>query len=308
MSVNTVTGPIEPKDLGWTLPHEHIIVAWDGTFLDSTLRFDWAKIEADAVAVCKRAKESGIKTIVDMTTIEMGRDVNLLRRVSEASGLQIVASTGLFADAYGVPNYFRQLTIEELVDLHVTEIEQGIGDTGIKAGVIKVATGEKQITELEDRLVRAGARAQLKTGVPILTHTGFGSLGDVQADILAEEGVDLTKVVIGHSDVSANLRYHTRIARKGARVGFDRIGLPRFMPDEIRAECIASMVRLGYVDQLTMSLDAHVQWCGRPNPLTVEERDFNSLADNFFPLLRAAGVSDDTIHSIMVDNVRRLFE
>lgn len=308
MDVNTVTGPISPNELGWTHPHEHILIGYDGTWLDSTLQFDWEKLQADAIGVCQRAVASGIKTIVEMTTIEMGRDVELYRRISDASGLQIIAASGLFADAYGVPQYFRELTGDQVTEIYVSELTKGVGKSGIKTGVIKVATGEREVTELEDRLIRAGARAHLETGAPILTHTGYGALGDRQVDILVEEGVDPRRVVIGHSDVSANLRYHARIVRKGANVGFDRIGLKRFMPDEIRAQCIASLVRLGYTEQLTMSLDAHCNWCGRHLDVGEGNREFTSLAEEFFPLLREAGVSDDAIHTIMVDNVRRLFE
>jgi phosphotriesterase-related protein len=308
LQVNTVTGSISPDDLGWTLPHEHILIGWDGTWLDSTLETNWEEVREKAVGMCQRAVASGIKSIIDMTTIEMGRDVELYRRISEESGLQIIATSGLFADAYGVPHYFRDLTQEQVTEIYVTELSKGVGKTGIKTGVIKVATGEREVTPLEDRLIRAGAHAHLETGAPILTHTGYGALGDRQVDILVEEGVDPRRVVIGHCDVSANLRYHARILRKGATVGFDRIGLTAFMPNEIRAQCIAGLVRMGHTEHLTMSLDAHCNWCGRHLELSEADREFTSLADEFFPLLRAAGVSDEDIRTIMVDNVRRLFE
>ncbi|WP_432841478.1 phosphotriesterase family protein [Dactylosporangium sp. CA-092794] len=308
MDINTVTGVIQPGDLGFTMPHEHIIVAWDGTFLDSTLAIDWVELEREAIEKCKLAVASGIRTIVDMTTIEMGRDVSLLQRVSEASGLQIIAISGLFADAYGVPHYFRQLTEAQITDIYVRELTKGVGRTGVRTGAIKIATGQKELTDLERLIIRAGAKAHLETGAPILTHTGYGSLGDRQVDLLVDEGVDPARVVVGHSDVSANLRYHARILRKGATVGFDRIGLHTFMPDDIRAQCIAALIRMGFASRLTMSLDCHLRWCGRPNELVIEDRDFTWLARNFFPLLRTAGVSDEDINMIMTDNVRRLFE
>jgi phosphotriesterase-related protein len=306
LSVNTVTGPIEADQLGWTLPHEHIVVAWDGTFLDSTLRFDWAKLEDDAVGALTRARESGIDSFVDMTTIEMGRDPALMKRLSEKSGLQIVCCTGLFAEGYGIPQYFRELTEEEIAEIYEREITDGIGDTGVRAGVIKVATGDRVVTELEERIIRAGARAHRATGAPVLTHTGRGGGGERQIEILTAHGVAPEKIVIGHSDVSADTKYHLRLLRKGVFVGFDRIGLKAFMPDEVRAGCIATLVRMGHTHQLTMSLDAHVEWCGRPMPLT-EEREYTSLRDEFFPRLHQLGVSEEEIRTVMVDNIRTLF-
>jgi phosphotriesterase-related protein len=304
--INTVTGPIEPDQLGWTLPHEHIVVQWDGTELDSTLGFDYEALERHAVSELKAAKASGIDTMVDCTTIEMGRNVALMKRLSEATGVQLICITGLFADAYGIPHYFRELKSEQLTEIYIKEIQDGIGDTGVKAGAIKVSTGGVEVTPLEERIIRAAAVAQVATGVPVVTHTGRGAGGDRQIELLTEGGVPPTKIVIGHSDVSANLRYHRRLMRGGVFVGFDRIGLPAFMPDEIRAQCIAGLIRMGYLEQLTMSLDAHCAWCGRENELT-EERSFTSLADDFFPLLRDAGISDEQIRHVMVDNVRKLF-
>jgi phosphotriesterase-related protein len=237
----------------------------------------------------------------------MGRDAEFLKRVSEKSEIQIICTTGLFADAYGIPHYFRDLQPDELTEIYVTEVQKGIGKTGVKAGVIKVSTGDAAFTPLEEKIICAAAKAQVATGVPVITHTGRGAGGERQVELLTSEGVPPERIVIGHCDVSANMRYHARLARAGVFVGFDRIGLPRFMPDEIRAQCIAGMIRLGKIAQITMSLDAHCTWCGRPNELTVEGRSFTSLADDFFPLLRNAGVTDDQLRYIMMDNPRRLF-
>ncbi|MGE3619219.1 MAG: phosphotriesterase [Acidimicrobiia bacterium] len=305
--VHTVTGDVEPEDLGWTMPHEHIVIGFDGTQLDSTLSLDWPAIEAAAAASLLRAKATGVRTIVDMTTIEMMRDADLLRRLSERTGVQIICCSGLFADEYGIPHYFRQLGEEEFTEIFVHEVEEGIGGTGVRAGVIKVATGGREVTPIEESIIRAAGVAAARTGVPVLTHTGRGAGGERQIELLTGAGMAPEKIVIGHSDVSANLKFHLRLLKAGAFVGFDRIGLPAFMPDPVRAQCIASLVRLGYVGQLMMSLDTHVRWCGRPQPLGAGDREFTTLADDFFPLLRDAGVTDDDIHQMMVENPRRLF-
>lgn len=307
MTINTITGTISPDQLGATMMHEHIIVAWDGTFLDSTLPFDWQAIENEAVDKLIAVKEHGVHTFVDMTTIEMGRDVEFLRRIAERAEINLIFATGVFADAYGIPHYFRELSEDDIAEIYVKEIQDGVGPAKVRAGVIKLATGDKTLTDLEVTVTRAVAKAQQATGVPVLTHTGRGGGGVDQITLLKEGGVPPTKMVIGHSDVSADLRYHTRMLRYGAFVGFDRIGLEAFMPDVIRAQSIAALIRMGYVHQLTMSLDAHVRWCGRPNALTVEERDFTDLWTKFFPLLREAGVTDEQVEQIMVANPRRVF-
>jgi phosphotriesterase-related protein len=308
MAINTVTGTISLDQLGTTMMHEHIIVALDGTFLDSTMHFDWQAIEDEAVKKLKAVKEiGGVQTFVDLTTIEMGRDVELMRRISERSEVSIIFTTGLFADAYGIPHYFRDLSDEDITELYVHEIEEGVGPNHLKAGVIKVATGARELTELEVRIVRAAGKAAVATGVPVLTHTGRGGGGIEQIQLLQEVGVPLTKMVIGHSDVSADLRYHTKMLRMGAFVGMDRIGLTAFMPEAIRVGCISALIKMGYAKQLTMSLDAHVRWCGRPNPLTVEDRQFTYLFEEFFPMLKEAGVTDADLHQVMVENPKTVF-
>jgi phosphotriesterase-related protein len=307
MTIATVTGRIEPDELGFTLMHEHVFVTWDGTFLDSRLRFDWEMLEATAVERLSQASQCGVRTLVDMTTIEMGRDVARLRRLSDATGVQIVCCTGLFAEAYGIPYYFRTLSEADLTDLFVSELREGIGDTGVRAGAIKVATSGGTPTELEERIIRAAATAQRLTDVPVLTHTGHGEGGERQVELLCAGGVPPSRIVVGHADVSLDLRYHRRLLRMGVAVGFDRIGLEAFAPDVFRAECLAALIRNGYESQLTMSMDAQVRWLGPETGLASLERDYTHLHREFFPLLRRAGVDDGSIERVMVENPRRIF-
>lgn len=292
--------------------HEHVTVGWDGTLLDSRLRFDMKEIEDEAVNMAAEAKSLGVRTIVDMTTIEMTRNVELIKRVADLAGMQWICCTGLFADLYGIPHYFRELTTDMITDLYVTELEKGIGDTGIRAGVVKLATSGRELTEYEIQIAQAAGRAAKATGVPVLTHTGRGGGGVQQAEILLTEGVLPHKIVIGHSDVSADTKYHLAILKRGVSVGFDRIGLPMFMPDAVRAGCIATLVKMGYAAQLTMSMDSHVRWLGSPDLQpsglhTGDERRYSHLHRNFFPLLREFGVEDAVIDQIMIENPRRIF-
>jgi phosphotriesterase-related protein len=309
MSINTVTGEINSAQLGYTLAHEHLVTMWDGALLDSTLHVDWPAIERTLVEKVKAAKAVGYRSIIDMSTIEMGRNVEMMRRVSEQTEVNIVCISGLFAEAFGIPYHFRQMSDDELTRFFVTEVSVGIGKTGIRAGALKIATGGVQATPLEERLARVVARAQRETGVPILTHTGRGGGGLRQIELLTEGGVPETQIVIGHCDVSSDLRYHQRLLKRGVCIGFDRIGMLAFNSDEVRAHCIKALVDLGHRDRLIMSMDAHGAWIGHETPgLTEGDRDYLHLERKFFPLLRKVGVSDDDIRHIMVENPRGLFE
>jgi phosphotriesterase-related protein len=305
--VNTVRGHLPVASLGWTLPHEHITVGLSGALLDPRVQFDRPATEAKAVDFLRCARDRGLRSMVDMTTMEMGRDPQMLKRISEAADVNIVCATGLFTDELGIPQHFRYLSEDELTEIFVTEIVSGIGQTGIRAGVVKAATGHRQLTAIEEKLLRAVGQAQLRTGVPILTHTGRGGGGERQIEIFLEMGVAPEKIVIGHSDVSGDLKYHLKLLKTGVFVGFDRVGQEAFQSDGVRAGCIATLIHMGYAPQLTMSLDAHVTWLGRPNELVMTERKFTYLQDQFFPRLYKFGIKEDDLTAIMTDNVAKLF-
>lgn len=199
--VNTVTGMINADQFGTTLVHEHVIFGYPGYQGDVTLGpFDRESALQTCLATASRVKAHGVQTIVDATPNECGRDPEFLRAVSEQSGLNIVCATGYYYEGEGGTTYFKfRSTLgdiaEEVYEMMLTEITKGIGRTGIKAGVIKLASSKDTITPYEQVFFRAGARVQRETGVPIITHTQEGALGPEQAELLLAEGADPHKIM-----------------------------------------------------------------------------------------------------------------
>ena len=323
MSVQTVTGPIALKDLGRTLMHEHLYIAFAGAEYDSEVSFDRAGFVKEAV---KRLTElrvvHGVRTFVDPCPIELGRDAALMKEIAEKSEMNVVCTTGFYFEAMGLPIYWRPRTTEEIAELYIREIEKGIGTTGVRAGAIKVATGAPAITPLEMKFLDAASMAQKATGVPIITHTqdGFGAPDQIAA--FASNGVAPHKCLIGHCCGNADPAYHKRVVDAGVYIGFDRIGLHRFMPDETRADNLVKLVREGHRAQIMMSQDRHCGWFGKLarqiSPAEQAKIDamktegiwpppYTYLFTDFVPMLRDRGLTDAEIFSMLDDNPRRFF-
>ncbi len=313
--VNSVLGPLPTERLGYTLMHEHLQVGWVGFNLDST----WKGQDRDErlESCTERLAELaalGVKSFVDPCPMELGRDPEFMAEVSSRSGVNIICSTGLYKEDLGLPSYFRQRSTEEIAELYTKELTEGIGGTGIKAGIIKCATGVGAITPSEEKALRAAGRASRATSVPIITHTDNGSLGDKQLDLFLAEGAEPARIAIGHSDGTADLKYHLSLMERGAYVSFDRIGLELLMPDALRLACLAGLIAGGRTRQLFMSQDHVNCWLGRtpPRPPEVEkymaQRRFTYLLKEFIPKLLACGVSPAAVQTIMVENPRRYFE
>jgi phosphotriesterase-related protein len=315
-SVNTVTGSVSADKLGTTLMHEHLLIGWAGWELDCNApRFDRKTAIKTAVERLKELKDLGLGTFVDPCPNDIGRDIVFMADVASASGVNVVAATGLYKEDLGNTAYFRQRTVEEIADVYVTEITKGVGETGIKAGIIKCATGKDHITEYENRCLRAAARASKRTGVPITTHTEEGTMGREQLDIFAEEGVDLAHVVIGHSCGASDLRYHTDMLDRGCLLGFDRFGLDFVHPDRLRLAALIGLVGVGFEKQLVLSHDSVACWKGKGLPdmdaKTLEGiKNWNPthIFKHIIPQLKEAGVGEHKIKAMMVENPRRFFE
>src|SRR5882757_2254681 len=167
-AINTVTGTISPEQLGTTLMHEHLLIGWAGWELDSEApKFERKTALKNCVEQLKAVRDLGLTSFVDPCPMDIGRDVTFMAEVADATGINIVCATGLYKEDLGNTAYFKQRTVDDIAAVYVSEINKGIGDTGIKAGIIKCATGKGLITTYEENCLRAAARAQKITGVPI---------------------------------------------------------------------------------------------------------------------------------------------
>ena len=314
-TVQTVLGPIDTADLGNTLMHEHIRISWDGWQLDGTVRFDRAEALAEAVDRMQELKGLGISTFVDPAPMDLGRDTEFQAEVAQRSGINLICATGLYHEGHGVPAYFKLRDVEEIAEIYIKELTDGVAGTGIRPGVIKCATGAETMGEHEEKALRAAARAHSATGVPIVTHTSEGTLGPEQAALFRSEGVIPDAFVVGHCCANSDLRYHLSILEQGCYLGVDQVGLGMLMPDDVRLAIVASLVRLGYGNRLFLSQDHVSCYPGRfislPDEVLglLKDRRFPYLLDTFIPRLKDEhGLSQQQIDQMLRDNPRNFFE
>jgi phosphotriesterase-related protein len=321
--VQTVTGAIPASELGRTLMHEHLFIAFAGAELDPNFVYDRPAVVAEAVRRLVELREvHGVKSFVEAAPIELGRDGPLLKEMSEKSGVHIICATGFYFDAMGVPGYWRIRSAEEIAAAYIRELTHGIGNTGIRPGFIKVATGAPVITEMEKRIVAAACIAQKATGVPLITHTQDGFGGPEQQELFAAGGVEARMCLIGHCCGNPHPAYHRRVVDGGSYIGFDRIGIVRLQPDEVRADNLAKLVRDGYAGQVMMSQDRHAARLGKLQMVMTPADEahiaslkaagkwpppYTHLFTNFLPMLRARGVTEADIATMLDDNPRRFF-
>jgi len=298
MRVMTVSGPIDPERLGITLPHEHIIV----DLRHSLYAFDAILNDVDlAVDEVRAFHQAGGRSIVEVTNAPMGRDIRALRRVAEESGVHIVAATGFHTENY-FPRYVFELSTNRLADLLVDELTRGIDGTDIRAGIIaEIGTRRDHITPAEERAFRAAARANRRTGAAIYTHTYIEQLIPDQLEILADEGVDPSRVIIGHLGDQRNLDRLRSVAAAGVYMGIDHIGATVHQTDRQRARTVARLVRDGFLSQVLLSQDicmkSRLHWYGGTG--------YDHLLAHFVPLLLSEGLTESEVHTMLVENPRR---
>jgi phosphotriesterase-related protein len=298
--VQTVLGPIDAAKLGFTLTHEHVG--------NSSVKIcdNRADCVAKVVNKLKEAKDAGIDTVVDVTTFDVGRDIRFREEVSRRSGMQIVASTGQHMFA---PESLHDRSVEELTEIFQREIEQGIDDTDIKAGVIKVAARSDVMTPVEERVFRAAALASKATGIPIETHTNARRrAGEKQVEIFEAEGVSPSRVSLGHSDDTDDVKHLLGLAKRGYTLGLDHIyrGMAQGekVPWKTRAEYIKQLIDAGFVTRIFLSND----WVFGD----IEREQLNPDGMLFttrktLPYLKQIGVSQRDIQVITVENPKRFF-
>ena len=311
--VQTVLGPVPVEQLGITLMHEHLVIGWPGWVFDPLARFDRMRITSMLIERLRELKGLGVSTFVDPCPIELGRNPELAAQVAEATEMNIICATGLYNNRLGIPVYFRQRSVDEIAEIFTRELTEGIGASGIRAGFIKCATGLNEITQHEEKCLRAAGRAHRATGAPIMTHSESATMGNEQLNILASEGVNFARVIIGHSCGTADLAYHLSLLDRGVFLGFDRFGMETVFPDRLRIAALAGLLSIGYSRQIVLSHDHVGSFLGRSTFRTPESQQgltkwsYTHLFKDILPKLRSIGVNELQIQTMLVENPRRFF-
>jgi phosphotriesterase-related protein len=316
-NVQTTTGPAAIDDLGRTLIHEHVLVGFPGWQLDATAPpFARDEVMARGIDQMQELSDLGVRTFVDPCPMDLGRDAEFLAELSQKSGMRIVCTTGAYFEEAGQTYTFRHMPVEQITEIYVREIEEGIGQTGIRAGAVKIATGAGTVSDYERKLVAAGARAARITGVPVISHTQDATCGHDQIDIVTGEGLPPARLLVGHSDGTEDHEYQRSLAERGAYVGFDRFGIHVFVPDEVRVRNLLRLAQAGHLERILVSHDSIVCWMGRPLPIAQSFEELLEMLPDWrathlfrkiIPQLLDGGLSKDDVETLLVDNPRRFF-
>lgn len=301
--VQTVTGPCPPEAIGFTLPHEHLYVQlWE-----IPGRYDGAhQLEDDNVFVdeINAFKALGGSCIVELTLPGIGRKPEKLSELAQETGIAIVMGCGWYREPY-YPSEDRidRCSVNSLRDVLLREINEGVGASGIRPGIIgEIGADKSWVSPIEERVHRAAARAQRSSGLPLNLHSVYSDVALQQLTILEEEGADLTKVAVSHCDTHPHLGYLLAIIERGAYISFDNLGVQAGQHEDRIVQLVCEVVARGYAEHLLLSHDIYrmpqLRYHGGPG--------FTYLTESFLPKLRSAGITDDIINLICIENPRRL--
>jgi len=299
--IQTVRGPIEPQALGPTLAHEHVMCDFIGADQTGPHRWERELVVQRMLPYLQALVERGLRGFVDCTPMYLARDVRVLARLAELTGLHILTNTGLYKEPF-LPAEVFGLAPGDVAAGWIREWEEGIEETGIRPGFIKIAVHPASLAPIQQVIVRAAAITHLATGLAVACHTGHAVAAHESLDLIEAEGMDPRRYIIVHADAIADRAQHEELARRGAWLEYDSIGPTSI---DARVELVLDMLDKGYEDQLLISQDAGWYHVGEPNG--GEVRPFTSLSDLFIPRLREAGATEEIIHKLLTVNPSRAF-
>jgi phosphotriesterase-related protein len=316
-TVQTVRGPVPASELGRVFMHEHVFVLNEEIRQNYATDWDEDKQVDSAVAKLSALERRGVATIADPTVVGLGRNIPRIQRVAARTGINIIVATGIYT-YNDVPLYFRYRGpgsgtggLDPMTELFVADITGGIAGTGVKAAFLKCCIEEEGRTPGVERVMRAVARAHAITGAPVMVHTHAASQsGLVALEILAEEGADLSRVLLAHCGDTDDLDYLTRLADAGCLLGMDRFGLDVVFPFERRVATVAALAARGYADRMVLAHDVscHIDWFQADLlPVLAPNWHLEHLLDDVLPALRGQDVTDEQIDAMLVANPRRYF-
>lgn len=299
----TTKGGMALEQLGLILPHEHIFVDLGPVEAKSYQYAQAAEVVDLMLPELKQAKAAGVTALVECTPVGVGRRVDIVKTVADAADLPVVVATGIYHEPF-VPAWAHEASETNLYAWMLTELTEGIGGTGVKAGFIKLSASDNGITACEAKILRAAARAATETGAVIGSHTIRGEVVLKQLDILAQAGHDPTRFIWIHTQAEPDLAMHTAVAERGAWLEFDAIGSEQFS-DAYFTERLTSLIAAGFTRQLLLSHDRG--WYDPSKPGGGVPKPFTYLTDTFLPKLVQAGVSPERVDVLTRQNPFRAF-
>ena len=298
-TIHTVRGEVEVAQMGVTLVHEHVLVDFAGAETASRSRYDAEEAFRLILPRLEELRQRGCQTLLECTPAYLGRDPLLLRRLSEASGLHIVTNTGYYGAAkdIAVPKHAYAETARQLAARWAGELRNGIEGTGIRPGFVKIGVDAGPLSEIDGKLVEAGARCHLDTGLTLAVHTGDGVAAVQIVEVLRRNGVSPEAYVWVHAQNETDRATLTWAAQQGAWVELDGVG-PKSL--ETHADVAADLLRRDRLDRVLVSQDAGWYHVGEPGGGSYRSHAF--LFDSFVPALRAAGLGDAELDALLVHN------
>ncbi|MDW8290823.1 MAG: phosphotriesterase [Armatimonadota bacterium] len=299
--VFTVTGRVRADRLGVILPHEHVLVDFIGADRVSRSRYDPEEVYRVVLPYLQRLRKAGCRTLVECTPAYLGRDPQLLQRLSKASGIYLLTNTGWYGaanDKY-LPARAFDLSAEQIASEWIAEAQQGIEGTGIRPGFTKIGV-DPEPSEVDMRLLEAAALTHRKTGLTIASHTGPGSAARKQIERLEQLGVRPSAFIWVHAQLEGDKGLHVWAAERGAWVEFDGVA-----PDTVdqHVELILHLRQKGLLGRVLVSHDAGWYHVGEPGGGTF--REYTTLFTHLLPALRRAGFSDGEIEQLVAENPQR---
>ena len=286
---------------GYTYMHEHVTIDLSKVKNDDDC---YLNCFDETVKEFKHLYELGVRNIVELTNIGMGRDVEYIKKVEEATGLNILKATGWYKNPF-IPEEYLNMSVEELANIMIHEIEDGFEGIDDSASIIgEIGTSKNEWKDCEKKLFDAAILAHKKTGKPISTHTTLATLALEQANYLVNNGVNPKKVVIGHIDLSGDIDLIRKVLKTGVNVGFDTVGKNSYLSDDKRIEMLLILEKENLIGQVVMSEDltrkSHFKYKGGIG--------YSYLLETFIPKLKEAGFKEESVNKLLIENPKRIFE
>jgi phosphotriesterase-related protein len=293
----TSLGPLEKDSAGIILPHEHVFVDLRSPDHPAHAQADLREVVQVMTPELRRARQAGIGAIAEASTLGVGRRADILGAVSREAAFPLIVPTGVYREPW-IPGWVHDADEAALQEWMKGELTEGIGDSGVRAGWIKLSAGDDGLTSCETRVLRAAARAARETGAVIGSHTIKGRVVRDQLEILESCGLPVDRFIWIHTQAESDHTLHLEMARRGAWIEYDAIGGPD--SDALYVDLVLKALEAGLGGRVLLSQDRG--WFDPAKPRGGEQKTYTYLTDVFLPILAAAGVGSETLRGLTRDN------